>query len=151
MSLKQSRILLSLSIIGICGILYFYVLHVQNYGKDVAPSSSQRPLKSKYPSNESAEHSSLLKDTIPRYAEATLNYILQNGKAPEGYVGGRIFSNREKRLVNYNASGQRISYQEWDVHPKSKLVHRGAERLITGSDGSAYFTSDHYKTFIKIR
>ncbi|HMW39220.1 MAG: hypothetical protein K1X68_06165 [Saprospiraceae bacterium] len=151
MSLKQSRILLFLSIIGICGILYFYVFHVQNYGKDLATSLPQRPLKSNNPSNERAEHSSLLKDTIPSYAEATLNYILQNGKAPVGYVGGRIFSNREKRLVTYNTTGQRIRYQEWDVHPKSKLVHRGAERLITGSDGSAYFTSDHYKTFIKIR
>ena len=27
----------------------------------------------------------------------------------------------------------------------------GPERLVTGSDGSAYYTDDHYKTFKKIR
>jgi guanyl-specific ribonuclease Sa len=29
-------------------------------------------------------------------------------------------------------------------------VDRGAERLVTGSDGSAWFTADHYRTFLLI-
>ena len=44
-----------------------------------------------------------------------------------------------------------IKYREWDTHPLRHGVNRGAERLITGSDGSAYFTEDHYRTFKKIR
>ena len=47
--------------------------------------------------------------------------------------------------------GKAISYQEWDVNPKVHNVNRGAERLVTGSDGSAYYTSDHYRTFTKVR
>ncbi len=49
------------------------------------------------------------------------------------------------------AAAEPITYQEWDVNRKVSGVNRGAERLITGSDGSAYYTSDHYRTFTKIR
>ena len=50
------------------------------------------------------------------------------------------------------ASGKGITYREWDINPKpSGPGGRGAERLVTGSDGSAYYTADHYQTFIRIR
>ena len=29
----------------------------------------------------------------------------------------------------------------------TKAADRGGERLVLGSDGSAYYTSDHYKSF----
>jgi len=87
---------------------------------------------------------------IPDYALETLEIIKTTDKAPQGYVGGRTFQNREKRLPKKDASGKKIKYREWDVHPKIKGKNRGAERLVTGSDGSAYFTGDHYSTFEKI-
>ena len=49
-----------------------------------------------------------------------------------------------------DAENKRIRYSEWDVHPKVQGQNRGPERLITGSDHSAYYTRDHYKTFLKI-
>lgn len=39
----------------------------------------------------------------------------------------------------------------WDVNPYVKGFDRGAERLVTGSDGKAYYTSDHYATFVQLR
>lgn len=87
---------------------------------------------------------------IPDYAIEVLEEIRQTGKAPKGYVGGRTFQNREKRLPKKDASGKKIKYREWDVHRKVKGKNRGAERLVTGSDGSAYFTSDHYDSFTKM-
>ena len=48
-------------------------------------------------------------------------------------------------------NGRRIKYREWDVNPLRPGVNRGAERLVTGSDGTAYYTDDHYATFKKIR
>jgi len=65
-------------------------------------------------------------------------------------VGGRIFYNREKRLPILNENSQKINYREWDVHEKVKGVNRGPERLIT-SEETAYYTKDHYKTFIYIK
>ena len=66
------------------------------------------------------------------------------------YVGGRKFYNREKRLPAINENSK-IQYKEWDVKPKAEGKSRGAERLVTGNIGTAYYTSDHYRTFKKIR
>lgn len=87
---------------------------------------------------------------VPPYAMETLSYILQNHKAPEGYVGGRTFENREKRLPVRLPNGTKITYREWDVFPKQRGQNRGPERLVTGSDNSAWYTKNHYQSFIKI-
>lgn len=44
-----------------------------------------------------------------------------------------------------------MRYQEWDVNPKARNRGRDAERIITAADGSAWYTLDHYQTFINIR
>jgi guanyl-specific ribonuclease Sa len=88
---------------------------------------------------------------IPRYVLDVLAYVRTHNEAPNGYVGGRTFENRERRLLQKSPDGKNIRYREWDVLPKIPGQNRGAERLITGSDKSAYYTKDHYRTFIKIK
>ncbi len=85
------------------------------------------------------------KHKFPDYVLKTLDYILEHHQAPDGYVGGRIFQNREKHLPTKTTKGLRIKYQEWDVHPQRAGTNRGPERLVTGDDGSAWYTSDHYR------
>ena len=84
-----------------------------------------------------------------------LKYVEEHHEAPAGYEGGREFHNyggrNEESLPRRDDHGRAIAYQEWDINRKVRGVNRGAERLITGSDGSAYYTSDHYRTFTKIR
>lgn len=87
---------------------------------------------------------------IPSKVYEVLKYIRENGIAPDGYVGGRKFGNFENLLPKKDENGRRINYQEWDVNPKYQGRNRGAERLITGSDGKAYFTKNHYKSFVEI-
>jgi ribonuclease T1 len=87
---------------------------------------------------------------IPQKVYEVLKYIKENGVAPDGYVGGRKFGNYEKLLPQKDENGRRINYQEWDVNPKQKGRNRGAERLVTGSDGRAYYTKNHYKSFINV-
>lgn len=96
------------------------------------------------------EYQSNKQSKIPQKVYEVLKYIKENGLAPEGYVGGRKFGNYEKLLPQKDENGRRINYQEWDVNPKQKGRNRGAERLVTGSDGRAYYTKNHYKTFIEI-
>lgn len=86
---------------------------------------------------------------VPDYVYEILIYIRTHNKAPEGYVGGRVFQNRERRLPVTDDAGYRIRYREWDVHRKIRGKNRGSERLIT-SGNSAYYTGDHYRTFIHI-
>ena len=71
--------------------------------------------------------------------------------AMDNYEGGRTFGNFERRLPQTDDMGRRLKYREWDVNPLRPGVNRGPERLVTGSDGTAYYTDDHYSTFKKIR
>jgi dienelactone hydrolase/guanyl-specific ribonuclease Sa len=82
---------------------------------------------------------------------AVLKYVDEHGEAMPTYEGGRAFMNAERLLPATDAQGRRIKYREWDVNPHRQGVNRGVERLITGSDGSAYFTDDHYRSYKKIR
>jgi guanyl-specific ribonuclease Sa len=88
---------------------------------------------------------------VPEKVAKVLQYVDEHGKPMPGYEGGRNFGNFEKRLPQFDKKNRKIRYREWDVNPLRKGINRGAERLVTGSDGSAHYTKDHYKTFIKIR
>jgi ribonuclease T1 len=92
----------------------------------------------------------VLPSDIPAYVHEVYQYIQKYNRAKKGYVGGRTFYNREKLLPSKDANNYTILYREWDVHPKKSGTNRGAERLVTGSNGSAYYTSDHYQTFTKL-
>lgn len=98
-----------------------------------------------------SEKQSISTTKVPSYVFQTLEHIEKYRTAPEGYVGGRTFENREKRLPLTGPTGKRIHYKEWDVHPKIRGKNRGPERLVTGSDQSAWFTADHYDTFIQLK
>ncbi len=120
------------------------------------PSGSTRNIetetKAELPSNPSNPAiSGSNEEPIPEYVLVVLRYIRSNGRAPDGYVGGRRFQNREKKLSLYDSQGKPLRYQEWDVHPKVSGRNRGAERLITGSDNSAWYTADHYNSFKRIQ
>ena len=90
-------------------------------------------------------------DPIPAHARETLAYIRQHGYAPPGYVGGRVFGNYEGLLPRYDTHRKRIEYREWDVRPKAEGRNRGAERLVTGSDGRAWYSADHYRSFLEVK
>lgn len=78
---------------------------------------------------------------VPQKAYTVADYVAKNGKAPQGYVGGTVFQNREGLLP------QGVAYKEYDVNPKVSGQNRGAERIVLGNDGSRYYTGDHYASF----
>ena len=92
---------------------------------------------------------------VPAKVATVLMHVDQHERAPDGYEGGRPFHNYgshgDESLPRRDARGRAIRYREWDVNPKVPGKNRGPQRLVTGSDGSAYYTSDHYRSFIKIR
>lgn len=111
-----------------------------NQGKKVTSQSSKQ------------EDKTAVSTRIPNKVFEVLAFIDQNNRAPEGYVGGRKFGNYEKLLPQRSEkNNERINYKEWDVNPKIEGKNRGAERLVTGDDKSAYYTADHYQSFEKIR
>lgn len=89
--------------------------------------------------------------SVPDKVHKVLEHVDKHSAPIDGYEGGRSFGNFERRLPQTDDKGRRLKYREWDVNPLRPGVNRGPERLITGSDGSAYYTDDHYSTFKKIR
>ncbi|UJP39781.1 ribonuclease domain-containing protein [Cellulomonas palmilytica] len=90
---------------------------------------------------------------VPENAWATFGRVQSKGSPLPGYKGGSTFGNTGQAggqvLPRSTSGGSPITYREWDVNPYVKGVDRGAERIVTGSDGSAYYTSDHYRSFIQ--
>lgn len=118
--------------------------------KAAEASTQKSEQKKRNVKSESTDYQSNKQSKIPQKVYEVLKYIKENGIAPDGYVGGRKFGNYEKLLPQKDENGRRINYQEWHVNPKKQGRNRGVERLVTGSDGRAYFTKNHYKSFINV-
>lgn len=88
---------------------------------------------------------------VPARVLDVLDFVRKNHRAPDGYEGGRKFGNYEKHLPIYSPNGKKIRYQEWDVNPKQQGKNRGKERLVTSDSEQAWYTPDHYESFIEIK
>ena len=138
----QKQLIARLIILGLLMALAWFVWHRKQQAQQISqPTPTTQTGKGNTQTNPGK---------APAYVLETLQYIRKNGQAPDDFVGGREFMNKEKHLPAKDAQKKRIRYSEWDVHPKVKGQSRGPERLVTGSDHSAYYTKDHYKTFLKI-
>jgi len=77
------------------------------------------------------------------------------GKPPKGYQGGRAFQNDGRGgtalLPRRQLGGGVVTYLEYDVNPYRPGVNRGPQRLVLGSDRSAYVTGDHYVSWWQLR
>ncbi|WP_435804329.1 ribonuclease domain-containing protein [Rhodococcus erythropolis] len=118
-----------------------------------APSSSAP--SSSAPSSSAVKTTQQTNSDAPTRVLATLVEI-DAGRWPDsanapGTKGGITFRNSEGRLPAVGAGGGRVVYQEWDVNAKKNGQGRDAERIVTGNDGSAWYTLDHYDTFVRIR
>jgi ribonuclease T1 len=92
---------------------------------------------------------------VPAKVLAVLRVVDDTGQPPQGFVGGRQFMNDGRGgttgLPRRAVDGSPVEYQEYDVNPRRSGVNRGPQRLVVGDDGSAYYTSDHYVTWVRIR
>jgi len=84
--------------------------------------------------------------SVPARAQQVLSAIDKTGVSPyrsaqfmnDGRGGGQILP----RAVNYT---------EHDIYELISPGTRGAERIVTGDDDSAWYTADHYMTFLRMR
>jgi guanyl-specific ribonuclease Sa len=83
----------------------------------------------------------------PANAWATFERAQAKGSPLAGYKGGSVFANDGRNGAAILPRGDSVTYRKWDVNPKVKGVDRGSERIVTGSDGTAYYTNDHYNSF----
>jgi ribonuclease T1 len=83
---------------------------------------------------------------VPSKALQVLAYVRRTGQAPARHEGGRIFENRERQLPRQGR------YREYDVDPLPPPgSNRNAERLVVEEKSQrAWYTPNHYRTFIEI-
>lgn len=82
---------------------------------------------------------------LPPEARDTLDLIAAGGPYPHEQDGD-TFVNREGLLP----PAEEGFYREYTV-PTPGEDDRGARRIVTGEDGTAYYTADHYDSFTRIR
>ena len=158
LSPKVTRVLSGLGAVVLAVVVAILALHDVNSGDDSASSSvtSAAQSVSTAPTNAGSAASPVTQTAgVPDRAYATLSEI-DAGRWPgsansAGTKGGDPWQNRGGDLAAKDSAGKKITYQEWDVNPKKKGQSRDAERIVTGSDGSAWYTGDHYKTFTRMR
>jgi ribonuclease T1 len=78
---------------------------------------------------------------LPSQAADTVRLIQRGGPYPYRQ-DGQVFQNREHILPSCSAS----YYHEYTVKTPGSS-DRGARRIITGSAGEYFYTSDHYASF----
>ncbi|WP_409335635.1 ribonuclease domain-containing protein [Fusobacterium pseudoperiodonticum] len=55
-------------------------------------------------------------------------------------------------LPRKDANGNNITYKEFDINKADPVTNfRDNKRFVRGSDGSIYYTDDHYMTFRRIK
>jgi ribonuclease T1 len=121
-------------------IFLLVIVLVAAYAHYVSPPTGDAPGSAEFASQSSKHPDAAL---VPPKALDVLAYVRRTGEAPDGYVGGRVFENREGRLP---ADGD---YREFDIDPHNG--QRNADRIIVEwNSKKAWYTGDHYRTFIPL-
>ena len=116
------------------------IISLDNF-KGVIPQEIKESVKSIW------ETGRLPEDKLWKKAQGPYKYK----NIPENNSGGHI-------LPEKDVNGNPITYTEYDVKPpeltnkeNGKLgLDRGKHRLVVGSNGSIYYSPDHYLTFIRL-
>ena len=109
------------------------------------------------------------KGVIPQEIKESVKSIWETGRLPEDKLWKKAQGPKEYENIPENDSGGHIlpekdvegnpiTYTEYDVKPpeltnkeNGKLgLDRGKHRLVVGSNGSIYYSPDHYLTFIRL-
>lgn len=85
-------------------------------------------------------------DADQRAEVARVLRLIASGQALPYEQDGSVFGNREGNLPGLPSN---LLYREYTV-PTPGSPDRGARRLVIGDDGSVYYTSDHYSSFVRL-
>jgi ribonuclease T1 len=109
-----------------------------------SPGASPSTLSTTSPPAPAGRSDVAVSAPLARAREVLAAIEARGGEPLPGYVGGRTFQNRERRLP----AGR---YREYDLYPRVPGQNRGPERLIVDQrTGRAYYTGDHYRTFVSL-
>ena len=106
-------------------------------------NSHNQQIKDNY--NQLSEHE---KNMFQKYEKSGWNGQVSGGPSHAGGTFRNDGSANSAILPAKNKNGE-ITYKEFDINQTT--TGRDSYRFIKGSDGSVYYTNDHYKTFTRIK
>lgn len=142
-------------------------------GADSAPRPGEKPASGSPSTGPKSESGSSAKSTPKADAENSSQFLVKNvtirdqsdrvvyrgevnlaptlerirkGIRNEHRNDGSTFQNREKRLPKRSEG----YYKEY-VHPTPGVSGPGPQRIILGKEGEVYYTSDHYRSFKRLK
>ena len=94
---------------------------------------------------------------IPEESAAVIRSIQKDGVIVQSGIKGpsvpRTFANDGRHggqlLPAMDRYGHAITYREWGTVPGAANPKPGGERIVTGSDGSIFYSPDHLQTFVR--
>lgn len=123
------------SVLGaLCGVLLLVV--VGRSGTDVAHSSENY--------GDNSRMGTISVSALPSAAQETLRLAKVGGPFPYS-KDGSVFGNRERQLPR-----KPYGYYREFTAPTPGSHDRGPRRIITGRNGEAYYTDDHYRSFKRV-
>ncbi len=108
-----------------------------------------------YPKKKISQLPDNVKDSLALYIQADWDPSARRRLLPKNYkiATGKTFKNNVLQFPQVDKKGNPIHYIEHDVNsvPVGGNRENEAERFITGSDGSIFYTRNHYRNFIRIK
>ncbi len=123
---------------------FFQVIHLMGFSPGFVDLGNDSWAKSRGNLKKSSHIGVVELSKLPPEAITTLRLILKGGPFPYKR-DGVTFQNREKLLP----LKRRGYYKEYTVKTPGRR-DRGARRIVAGSKGEFYYTSDHYRSFKRI-
>lgn len=161
MKFKRPFILFALLVLP---VLLFYSFRIGNPKKSVTETAQSAPAPETSPRTIVPE----IKDEIRAEVILKLLADISTGRSLPYPQDGTVFHNREGLLPkekdgfykeytliipgrNAGAGRESVIVGGKAYATGPMLGQRGPERIVTGADGSVYYTPDHYSTFIRLK
>lgn len=90
--------------------------------------------------------------SVPRESREVVASIRETGVIWQSGIRGpsvpKVFNNLDGALPSIDSRGVAVFYRERGTVPSA--MKNGGERIVTSSTGRAYYSPDHYKTFVEV-
>jgi len=138
---RVRRPLIALIVLIVALAIGYAVNALSDSGSDGKPgTSTSAPAPSA-----STSHGAVPLSSLPSQAADTVALIKSGGPFPYPDNDGVVFHNDERALPAHPDGW----YHEYTVSTPGAST-RGTRRIVTGKDGTYYYTGDHYEHFVVV-
>ena len=149
--MKKVKLMATIICVVFAFLIYLIFSNMLTGSEDIQVEEPEAQTESYTEDENDSVLMSLPQNVQESYADYEANHWEFKSDKTEGTHDGSNFKNKEGVLRHEDDNGNQVHYREYDVNNKEQGRGRDAERFVTGSDGSVYYTNDHYESFVRIK